>query len=376
MDLPTRADLFDLGATEILLRNIARPVGRRMTRESIFTDGTDVNILLAAASAMADEIVRQLAYHCAAFYLDSAESDDLDRLVQDRFSPTIVRRPAIPAVVQLQFTRNSGALLAVTLAVGTKVRTENGTEFELTTPATLALGSTGPATASAQAVNAGQQTNVAAGTLTRFVVAPPDAALQVNNAEPAAGGADRESDSSLRERARDFFRQARRGTLTAIEFGGLTVNGVAKDRGIEVLDAAGQPIGVVQLYISDAAGQANQLLVDAVKNALLEYRAAGIVVDVFTTEPLFVPIEYRLRFAAGTDTVSAFEELRFLTAAEVNNLGPGETLPTSLLLATARRVPGLIVLQDTVVSPVGDLVPSPNQVIRTRADLITATAAP
>ena len=60
------------------------------------------------------------------------------------------------------------------------------------------------------------------------------------------------------------------------------------------------------------------------------------------------------------------------TVAAVNALPPNATLTVALLFGAARSVPGVIVLDDAVQEPVGDLVPSAGQIIRTRFDLVTA----
>ena len=244
--LPTRADYFQVGAQEVFARSVSRPRAQRLSPEAVFTEGTDINIIIAAASAMGDEATRHLAIRMAALYLDSAEGEDLDRLVADRFSPTVVRKQAAPAVVPLVFSRPSppSALLGATIDVGDKVRTANGLEFELLQPASFSVGSTGPVTAPAQAVLAGTGGNVQAGTIVQFGQTPADPSIVVTNLEPATGGTDVETDEALRERARDFFRVARRGTLAAIEFGALTVDGVASATAEEVLDSAGLPTGV------------------------------------------------------------------------------------------------------------------------------------
>jgi hypothetical protein len=141
---------------------------------------------------------------------------------------------------------------------------------------------------------------------------------------------------------------------------------------IEELDSQGIPTGRVALYIADANGQANNALVQAVLGALLEYRGCGVYVDVVASLPVFVPIRYNLRFAAGIDSTLAFAQVQNAAVAAVNSLRPNQTLEVSLLTAVARSVPGVIVLDDAVVTPVGDLVPSAGQVIRTRPDLVTA----
>jgi hypothetical protein len=376
MLVPTRADLFNIGAEEVISRALARPPDQRISREAITTEGTDINIILASCSGMANEIMRQVVAHCGAFFLDSAESRDLDRLVADRYAPDIVRKPPVAAVVPLTFSRPNPAGAFINLPVGYKVRTVRGTEFVLTQVLSIPAGSTAPVTVPAQAFVVGTTGNVQAQTITQFIAQPPDPVLTVTNLEPASGGADTESDASLRSRCRDFFRTARRGTLAAIQFGALTVPGVSTANAIEDLDPfTGDPSGVVRVYIADALGQGNTVLANAVRIALLEYRAAGIVVDVFGAVPRYEDIRLRLRFLPGTDTGAAFEEVRFLLVSEVNALMPGETLPASLILATARRVPGVIVLADALLEPLGDVVPVGSEIVKTRADLITAEFA-
>lgn len=370
-DLPTRAELFEIGAAEVLTRAAARPLGERISEEAVFTEGSDINVLVNTGAALAEEVMRQLGLRIEVLFLDGATGADLDRLVADRFSPSIVRKAATPALVTLSLSRGSGSLPAVTIAIGTRFRSSTGIEYTTLAVASFAAAFAGTVTVPAQCVTAGTSGNAAAGTITAPSEPLSDPAIVVTNPEPAAGGDDSESDASLRERARAFFRTARRGTLSAIEFGALSVAGVRSASAIEELDSGGNPTGRVALFIADALGQANSALVAAVRSALVEYRAAGIIVDVSAAVPNYVPIEYLLRFAAGVDTTAAADTVRFATVAAVNALAPGETLPVSLLFSVARSVAGVIVLDDAVVEPVGDLVPATGQVIRTRADLVS-----
>lgn len=369
--LPTRADYFEIGADEVLARSAARPPGQRLDAEQVRVEGSDINIVIASASAMAEEATRRFGLRLKALFVDGAEGEDLDRLVADRFAPEVVRRAAFAAVVTLSFFRTSGGFPATTIPTGTRVRSTNGVEFETTSTATIPAGSPGPVTAPARAVAAGLNGNVAAATLTTFVATPSDPALQVTNPERAAGGDDSETDARLRSRARDFWRTARRGTLSAIEFGALTVPGVRQATAIEEVDSSGDPTGRVALYIADALGGGNAALVTQVRAALVEYRAAGVIVDVTAASPVFTPIRYRLRFSAGVDTTAAADQIRLTTIAVVNALRPAETLEVAALFEVARSVPGVIVLSDAIVEPVGDVIPAAGQVIRTSADLVT-----
>lgn len=363
--LPTRADLFDIGASEIFGRSLNRPPGQRLSADEVFTEGSDINIVNAGAAAMGDEALGFLCGRIAALFLDSAEDEDLDRLVQDRFSPTIRRKEATPAVVTLQYTRVNGALPNISEGIGKKLRTENGTEFELQQVMSMAAGSTGPVSVVAQATGAGTAGNVAIDTITQFVDAPSDVNLVVTNPDVAAGGADIETDASLRERARDFFRTARRGTLAAIEFGALTVQGIAQATAIEVLDpTTNLPTGVIQLSIADANGQANEVLADSVERALLEFRVAGIIVDVLPSTPVFVTIKIQPNFASGFSTSVGIDDVkgRFVNLGDLQ--APGQPLLLSALYEQIRLVPGAIVTLDWIQEPTGDLAGIPGRSFR------------
>lgn len=371
--LPTRDDYFQVGAAEVLSRSAQRPKGQRISREAVFTEGTDINIIIAACSAMADEATRQLAMRMAVLFLDSAEGEDLDRLVADRFSPTIIRKQASKSVLELQFSRaippSNGD--PVTYDVGDKFATATGTEYELTEVVSLKTGSTGPVTARAQAILAGTGGNAAAGQVTTFVGPNPDPNVSVTNPEPAAGGRNVEGDGSLRNRAREFYNIARRATLSAIESGALTVQGVESATSIEETDEDGLPTGRVSLAIADSDGRSNQTMADAVKIALLEFRAAGIIVDILASTPSFQTIEYQVAFRDNINQRNAISQLKSLTVNAVNLLEPSEPLQRSLLFSLARSVPGIVVNDTSVQSPAGDVIPLSNQTLKTSFDRVT-----
>ena len=370
-DLPSRAALFEAFAQELATRSQARPVGERITPEQVRTPGSDINLIGGGASVMGEEVVRALGRSTSDLTLDGASGLALDRYVADRYSPYIARKSAAPARAQLQFTRTSAAAGAVTQTLGDIMRTGGGVRFSMLADAAFGALSLGPVTVNSQAVEAGTAGNVAANTIVSFVTARVDTTLLVTNPEAAAGGDFTESDENLRARARAFYAQARRGTLGAIEFGALTVPGVRQALAEEVLNSRGWPNGYIYLFIADANGQSNTVLNTEVLAALDEYRAGGAIVNVFGAVPTYQAIQYLLRYQSGTDTAAAFDAVRAATVAQVNALAPGATLERSLLFATARSVSGVIVEDDAVVAPTGDIVPTAGQIIRTRTDLVT-----
>jgi len=371
-DYPTRAELFQIGADAVLLRAQARPNGARLSPSEVFTEGSDINILLNAGASMAHEALYQAQERLAALLLDGANGQDLDRLVADRFSPTIVRKQASPSVVPLSFSRSAGPLPAVLLPVGARFQTLDGISFELTAPMAMPAASTGPIEAAAQSLSTGVAQNVVAGTISVFQSQSSDPNLQVTNLVPAAGGDETETDAALRRRARAFYSAVRRGTLAAILYGILTVPGVRTANVVEQLDGLGDPNGIVDGFIADAAGNGNSALATAVTIALLDWRAQGIKVNVIGASPVYVSIGLRLRFESGVSAAVAFERVKMLVNAAVNQLAPQQTLPASLITATARRVPGVIVLDDALQFPPGDVVPATGEILKTTLDLISA----
>jgi len=370
-DLPSRAELFEVGADDLLVRAQTRPVGRRITPEQVYTPGSDINLLLGSTSCIAEEVIRQLARGLSDLTLDGAKGIALDRWVADRYSPYLVRLTATPAWVPLTFTRTSIAAGAVTYLAGSVVRSQNGVRFSLWTDAVFGATSRGPVTVSGRAVEAGLSGNVAIGTVTAFVTAPPDATMLVTNGEPGAGGDDSESDEKLRARARLFYLTARRGILSAIELGAMSVAGVRQAYAQELLsEPMGTPSGFIDLYIADANGQSNTALSDAVELALEEWRAGGIVVAVYGATPVYQQVALELSYEAGIDTSAAWDNVRAAVIAAVNALRPGETLRVASIIEAAKSVTGVIVSDSAVVDPTGDVIPATGQVIRTSSALV------
>jgi uncharacterized phage protein gp47/JayE len=335
----------------------------------VFTDGTDANILIAATAAMGDEAIRHLASRMAALYLDSAQDEDLDRLVADRVSPELPRRQATRALVDISFTR-SDTTSPVTIETGTVISTSESTAFTMLQDVSFSAGQAGPVSGLAQANRAGRAGNVAAGTITT-IASPPQGDIVATNPSAAAGGQDVESNAEYRSRSKDFYKAARRATISAIEFGALTVPAISRVSVVEEIDAVGDPTGRVFVYISDTDGRANQALVDAVFDRLLEYRAAGIVPVITPGTPQLVDIAYNVQFGSNTDTVAAAGKIRSATVSALEGLRPGEILRVSNLLSIARSVPGVIVPQDAIVEPVGDLVPEAGVLLRTTTARVT-----
>ena len=370
-DLPSRQAYVRIGLDEI------RATNPRLDPAQADVAGTDVNVVLASAAAMAEEVQRQQAIAFANLLLGSATGEALARLVFDRYGIEVFG--AQSAVGTVQFTRATATAGAGTLASGFRVATSDGIEYETTQAATfgpLALVSS-PPSVGVRAIVAGAATQVAQNRLTIMRSVAFDTTIAVNNAAATAGGSDRETDDQLRARAIDVFVSARRGTPGAIEAGARSVAGIRFAVAVEAVDEFAFPARFVDLFAADASGTMNGALAALVRNALLEFRAAGIFVRVNDVLPTFVDIRLRLAFSAGTDTVTATTLVRAAVVNAVNQLAPNATLRIATLTEAIRAIAGVIAPTDGagasggVLAPVGDLVPAAGRTIRTTLDRVT-----
>jgi phage-related baseplate assembly protein len=141
-------------------------------------------------------------------------------------------------------------------------------------------------------------------------------------------------------------------------------------RATEALTSDPRPARVVNLYIADSSGVASAALGAAVQQALDEYRAGGISVVISNSIPQIVDVQLHLTFVANTDTTVLTQVIRANVTEYINSLGVGETLYRAGIFSVLQRFAsaGLIVSQDTVVIPTGDLVPGTGQTLRTRLE--------
>lgn len=341
----------------------------RFDKAIIDTEGSDVNVVLNASAAMGEEVARWTLGRMNALTVSNARGEDLDRRIYDLYG--IVRGKAQSAVVTLQLTRSGTT--GVTVVEGSRFGTDSGVVFRTLTSVAFAQGNLGPLSVVAVAERAGQTGNVGEGTVVRILSALGDSTIAVTNLEVAAGGAEAQSDDDYRAEARDYFINAVKGVLSAIEYGAKQIDGISKATAVEDLDAGvGSPNGRVSLYISDDDGQANTALGQFVEDELLEYRGLGVPVSVIPAIPQYVDIQVNgLLFVAGSNTTQLLDTATSAILALVNATPPGTTLRRASIYSALERVDGLIVPEGAITTPAGDLVPTTGTIIRTTRDRIS-----
>lgn len=390
MDFPNFATLFQIARNEALARN------SQLTQDAIEREGSDANILVAAAVAATDEAIGQLVTTSAGLFLDSANGDALDKLLFDRYG--LVRKVASAAVGSVAFSTTVNNPAPFTIPSGTQLATTEGQRFETVGNSLFPAGTTGPIYVTVRSLLAGANQQAAANTITNLVgtvpYAPSD--LTVNNPIATAGASDRESDTQFRERGRSFYTTVQRGTLSAITQGALTVPGVVSASTYEYLDTTGIPAKRVACVIADKYTDAlanytvvppvyeaqSKVLAQQVFNALEAYRPAGVFVQVQLAQVVPQPVSLSLSFRAGVDIDIVANSARAAIVTYINNLQPGADLYLAPLIQVLQGVPGLIVTGDEIVSPANQgaasdplVVTSPLQVLRTALPLVRASSS-
>lgn len=346
-ETPTFNELRDIGRAAALLRS------SKLT-EASFASGFMFDILLGLDAAIAEEVIRYaLELHARTFF-GTASGEHLDALADDHFS--LARRLGSAAIGKARFQRPSAAPGPVLIEVGTTVETPEGVRFKTIDPAVITGLSISVDIICDQV---GPEGNVAAGKITVLVDAPADASITVTNPEPTAGGIGIEVDSAFRQRVREYLRTLRRGTVDALAFGA-QIEGVVQ---ATVDDTVYPPV----VYIADYAGAANTALVDAVKAELVNWRSAGIAVNVVGATVVQQPIELAVTYQTGVDTSEARSRIIAAILDEIAKIGIGGTLYRAALIAAA-RVRGVVNV--VVNEPAGDVQPAKNELIRTSVELI------
>lgn len=382
-DFPSFKDYFRIGRDEILSRN------SKLTQEAIDREGADANVVVAAGAAMADEVSGQLLAAQTGLFMDSSKGRRLDRLIWDRYQ--LLRKPAAPARGSFDFTTTAANPMPFTIPSGTKVVTEDGRQYVTDVAVVFPFGSVGPIPASMRSQNAGASQQAKANSITNLASQITDAPsdLVVTNPLATVGAADEEIDSEYITRARNFFPNARRGTIGAIQNRALDVPGVQTATAFEYLDEFGRPAKVVQLVISDpfsaslvaasptpAAYQAqSQVLANVVFDALSDWRAAGINVLVTVAIVQMLGVQLGLAFKPGFDPSEVSARARAAVANYINSLSPGESFLYDQAIQRLGRVQGLDVQGNEILSPLGDVNPLPLQVLRTSQAIVVATAS-
>jgi uncharacterized phage protein gp47/JayE len=210
-------------------------------------------------------------------------------------------------------------------------------------------------TVEAEAVEAGPEGNLDAGSIT-VMPTPPTGVNGVINEAAMQGGREAEPDDQLRERAKHALERAGNATLNALRFGVLDVDGIDE---VEVVDhAADAPLALGEVRLRYSASGDLDEVERNVNATVAATRAAGIRVVAELIETVLVSgTFYLVPDAEG----AAGAEDRFLAAviAEIDALGIGAPLSPRRLSSKAYQVGGLADVAEAQLRAKGDPIGDP-----------------
>lgn len=309
--LPTFQEVYDAGRVEFQ---------RRRPSMTDFTEGSQNDAFVGSGATMADEVLALIVQAIREQFFATAEGDALDRLAIDRLN--LPRLPDNASIGELQWTRDAAG--AYTVPEGTVFGIEsNGVALTfVSTTAVTFLASDTTLDIPVQCSTVGLDGNVPAGSSGWSLVSsfPSDPDATFANAQAMSGGRLAETDEEFRNRIKSYLPSIARGTVGALQFAALSVNGISIATVVEDFDN-----DIVYVYVGDPDATASDPLVDLVTVTLDEWRAAGIRVEVLAAAAETVTITIALVVPVGTDQATTTADVRAAIEAYAQALGAGET---------------------------------------------------
>jgi uncharacterized phage protein gp47/JayE len=348
----------------------ARSAAQTARPDLFFDEGDVSDMVVHAAAAGADYLTGYATQLVKGLFLDTSFGQALTTLADDRYG--ILRTPAAKAVGSVTLARASFAAGAGSVPAGTLIATAFDSQGGTVEIETTAIANFGGATLSVDvAVRAkleGSSGNIAATKANRLVSSVFDPTITVSNAARMAGGAEEEGDESLRERVRTFPTTIRRATIAALEYGAKTVPGVVSAKVFE------SDTGLVTVYVADATGYSNAELNAAVQLELVNWRAAGVVVQVVSAVPLEQDITVAIKAKPTFSVASSIGLIQEAIEARMAKLTMSETLFLDELRAAIGALIGDAFQRATFSAPLTDVVPLPQEKIIPGAITVTVEA--
>lgn len=326
-----------------------------------FLEGDIVVALEHGSGAMADAAIRYEVQALKETFIDGAQGDRLAALVDDHLNIQVhAASPAQATVTLARTSGGAGGSVPASFVVGSSFDAAGSSIlFTLDSDVVFGAADNGPHTVGVTAQVVGRTSNVAAGTIVRVVDTPFDTTLTVTNAAGAAGGNDQESDDELRVRARTFWSTLRRGTLGALETGALRVASV------RIVKATEDSVtGIVTVVVTDSDGNSTAQMLADVEAELENWRAAGSIVTVQGGAALTVNVVGTLIVRAGVDASVLGPIAAQAVAGRMSKLRQGEILYLDSIKAAAISVDPDAIEAVTLSTPLANVTPTVNQVIR------------
>jgi len=313
-----------------------------------FNVGSVIRTLYESIAAEIEEIY----YHLWNGFRDSVKNAIFYSFDFHYLEPT-------PATATLTFTRldENDTTIPINIPAGTVVATEEGIYFTTLSDCVIPIGETST-TVTAQSQLTGSNMNVLENTINIVVTPDLQSSITVTNPEPATGGTDQETDEEIKERFGEYIKSLAKGTLSALEYGAKTVQGVLNATAVD------HYLGIVDLYVWDTNGELSDTLKSQVEAEIENWRAGGIQVKVHAPNRKTVSVTLKVQVSDlnYVDTNSLSQKIIESVKAITSEIKLGKSLNISEIISTAMSVSPYIV-DVKVTQPTEDVTAETYEVI-------------
>lgn len=283
--------------------------------------GGDLAVRFYAVAAQIHALYLQAAWTEKQCFPQTATGEHLDYHAALR---GIQRKEAGAASGTLRFSVSAEAKSALTIPIGTVCMTSGLVRFETTQEAQLPVGAL-YVDVPAVALEKGAVGNVASGTIVTMAVAPAGIEACINP-EAFTGGADNESDESLRTRVLETYRRLANGANAAFyQQQAMSFDGVVAAS----VNPRARGIGTVDVTIATKKGVPEQDLLNEVQRYFEQIREIAVDVKVLSPKKKAVTVAVSIKMAENCDKETVRQEVESVVASYFN----GERLGKSVLLA-------------------------------------------
>lgn len=325
-----------------------------------FNVGSVLRTILEAVAAITEEVWYQLRAFVNLFFLDTSQGEWIDRRLEDL---GMERKTGAAANGEITIGRDSPSPISVSISAGTVFQNETGELlYTIQEDAILHIGDFS-VDVTAQAADVGTAYNLPAGTVLK------QTGIALSGIEWAkikimGGGEDIESDDDYRNRVPDYFDSLGRGTESALIYAASSVKGVVS----VTLKENWPDKGWFTMYIDDGSGVANDTLLQSVRAVLEDYRAFTIHYVVDTAKLTDFSTELHITVREGYDADDVLKAVQAAIIDYVNNLKMAVPVYVADLIYLARAIEGVENVR--ILSPVEDVIPANDQILRTSADKV------
>lgn len=256
-------------------------------------DTCDAAVRLYALAAQVQALEMQAEWVLDQAFPQTAEGKHLDAHAEMR---ALSRRAGTAATGSIIFSAREAAAEDRTIPRGTVCMTADGLRFATTEGAILPAGET-ETEAPAQALTVGEAGNVAAGAIVKLAQMPAGVDA-CENVMPFSGGAEEESDESLRARILESYARLPNGANAAFY-----EQEALKDPDVVAAKAVSRAhgIGTVDVIVATHAGVPEQAVLDRIAADLQEKREIAVDVQVLAPQTESVNVSAKIAVRDGYD---------------------------------------------------------------------------